>query len=112
MPESQAEDRPDIDAEETAGRLGPIIGEEAHRVLTERQLEADPKLVAQGWERRFITDGRRTQEVIDLYEELGFEVHLEPVQVEQFDEGCQDCALVAFLKFVTVYTRKEGSSKN
>ncbi len=107
MPELQGEERPDLGQEETAGRLGPIIGQEAHRILSERQLQADPKLVAAGWERRFITDSRRTQEVIDLYQELGFDVHLEPVEVEQFDDDCQDCALVAFLKFVTVYTRKQ-----
>jgi hypothetical protein len=107
MPESLPGKRPDPDDEDTAGRLAPIIGQEAHRVLSERQLQADPKLVAEGWERRFITDSRRTQEVIDLYRELGFEIHLEPVQVEQFDDDCQDCALVAFLKFVTVYTRKK-----
>jgi len=107
MTKSRAEGRPDPDNEDTAGRLAPIIGQEAHRVLSERQLQADPGLVAEGWERRFITDSRRTQEVIDLYQELGFEVHLEPVQVEQFDDDCQDCALVAFLKFVTVYTRKQ-----
>ncbi len=86
--------------------LGLIVQQEAHRVLSEAQLAPDPKLVAAGWERRFFADGRRVQEMVDLYTELGYAVHLEPIKAEAFTDDCEDCGLVALLKFVTIYTRK------
>ena len=94
---------------ETTDKLGFIVQQEAHRILSEAQLSANADLLAQGWERRFIADGLRAREMVDLYTELGFEVHLEPIDRQQFSEGCEECALVALLKFVTLYTRKKDS---
>ena len=91
---------------EKTDKLGFIVQQEAHRILSEGQLSANPELVAQGWERRFITDRRRAREMVDLYTELGYEVHLEPLDQQEFAEECEDCALVALMKFVTLYTRK------
>jgi len=91
----------------TVDELSFVVQQEAHRVLSEAQLTADPALTAAGWERRFVTDSRRTQEMIDLYTEMGYEVHLEPLKQEEFEDDCEDCSLVALLKFVTIYTRKK-----
>ncbi len=110
-PRPEAELRPE-ESTEQAGELGFIVQQEAHRVLSEEQLEADPALLAAGWERRFISDGRRAQEMVALYTELGYEVHLEPVRSAEFTDDCEDCGLVALLRFVTIYTRRpspEGS---
>ena len=98
---------PQQEDEDQVEELSLVVQQEAHRVLSEAQLEADPILVAAGWERRFVTDSRRTQEMIDLYTEMGYEVHLEPLKREEFDDDCEDCGLVALLKFVTIYTRKK-----
>ena len=68
--------------------------------------DADPQLVAQGWERRFVTDGQRGSEVIDLYRQLGFEARLEPLQPEGAAEDCADCRLVQILHLAMVYTRR------
>lgn len=97
----------DEHGQENTDKLGFIVQQEAHRVLSEAQLSADPELLAQGWERRFITDGLRAREMVDLYTELGYEVHLEPIDQEQFSEECEECVLVALLKFATLYTRKK-----
>jgi hypothetical protein len=94
---------------ENTDKLGFIVQQEAHRILSEAQLSADSDLEAQGWERRFITDGLRAREMVDLYTELGYEVHLEPLDQQEFNEDCEDCALVALLKFATLYTRKKQS---
>lgn len=94
---------------EKSDKLSFIVQQEAHRILSEAQLSANSELVAQGWERRFITDGLRAREMVGLYTELGYDVHLEPIDQQEFDEGCEDCALVALLKFVTLYTRKKDS---
>ena len=97
------------DKHEKTDKLGFIVQQEAHRVLSEDQLRADSELVAQGWERRFITDSLRSREMVELYTELGYEVHLEPLDQQEFSEECEDCALVALLKFATLYTRKKDS---
>ncbi len=67
---------------------------------------SDPALAAQGWERRFVTDATRAEEVVDLYHRLGFEVRLEPVLPTQLPGGCDDCQLMLLLQFKTVYTRR------
>ncbi len=84
-----------------------MVEEEARRDLSEAELTADPALVAEGWERRFVTDGRRATEVIDLYEELGYEVRAEPVRQEELENDCEDCQLIVLMQFKTIYTRKK-----
>jgi len=89
--------------------LSRMVEEEARRVLSEAELTADPALVAEGWERRFVTDGRRATEVIDLYEELGYEVRAEPVREEELENDCEDCQLIVLMQFKTIYTRKKNT---
>jgi hypothetical protein len=89
--------------------LSRMVEEEARRVLSEAELTADPALVAEGWERRFVTDGRRATEVIDLYEELGYEVRAEPVRQEELENDCEDCQLIVLMQFKTIYTRKKDT---
>lgn len=93
-------------SEEKTQQLGFVVQQEAHRVLSEAQLEPDPELVVAGWERRFTADGRRAREMVTLYSELGYEVHLEPVKADDFEDECEQCTLLALLEFVTIYTRK------
>ena len=87
-------------------RLGRIVEGEAKRMLSEAQLEPDPALVAAGWERRFTADGKRADEAMELYRELGYEVRTEPVDPELVAEECEDCQLLMLMKFKTIYTRK------
>jgi hypothetical protein len=67
-----------------------------------------PELAAQGWERRFMADGRRLGEFTDLYASLGYEVHAEPVHPDEIGPDCGDCRLIMCLQFHTLYTRKPG----
>lgn len=94
--------------DDLADRLEPIVQQEAQRILSEAQFQPDPALVAKGWERRFITDAMRLHEVVELYTELGYEVHAEPLKVEEFGDDCEGCTLVALLQFKTIYTRKKN----
>ena len=70
--------------------------------------EPDPRLVAEGWERRFMADPQRAREAQEMFLAMGFEVRLEPVRRAEFDNAlCQECALSAeCLNYVTVYVRK------
>lgn len=65
------------------------------------------QLQDEGWTRRFTTLGRRLNEVAELYSELGFEVRLEPVDLEQeetmSEESCKNCFVA--MQARTIYTR-------
>jgi hypothetical protein len=76
------------------------------RVLSDAQLQPDPALVAQGWERRFTADEQRAKEAIELYAQLGYEVRAEAVRPEELHDDCQDCRTVVSFHFQTIYTRK------
>jgi hypothetical protein len=99
-------DTGDNEAEDVARSLRPLLEQEARRVLSEAQLAPDPVRLADGWERRFIADGRRAEEMMALYRELGFEVCADPVRPEQMEDDCEDCKLLMLLEFKTIYTRK------
>ncbi len=75
-------------------------------MLSEAEIAPDPQRIADGWERRFIADGPRADEMIALYRELGFEVAADPVRPEQLGDDCQDCQVLILLEFKTIYTRR------
>lgn len=85
--------------------LSMLVEREARRVLTDTQLQPDPARVADGWERRFITDATREEEMMELYRELGYEVCADPVKAEELIDDCQGCRVVIESQFVTIYTR-------
>jgi hypothetical protein len=69
--------------------------------------EANPRLAAEGWQRRFMADPIRAKEAIQLYTELGFEVHLETIQPSELSPACGDCRLAVCYAYQTIYTRKK-----
>lgn len=87
--------------------LERLLAAEVHRAAA--GFLADPALLADGWEYRFVADATRATESVALYRELGFEVHEAPVG-EAASPACQDCQLVALLKFHAIYTRRPAAS--
>jgi hypothetical protein len=65
------------------------------------------ELKKQGWIKRTIIDEPRLSEIVDEYESLGFEVRLEPVNLEEMDKECRRCYGNNAAKFKTVYIRKK-----
>jgi len=61
-------------------------------------------LVAAGWERASITDDARLDELVETYEEIGFEVKLLPVPDD--DEACTECMRQDPDRFRVIYIRK------
>lgn len=57
----------------------------------------EDELKKEGWQKRFVAEEPRLSEMVQLYEETGFDVLLEPVSVvEEPDEGkeeCQECRI-------------------
>ena len=88
-----------------AGPLGRLVAHEARRVLTATALAPDPRRVAAGWTRRFVTDTGRAEESLALYRALGYEVAADPPRPEEMPEDCGTCEL-ALRSFRTIYTRR------
>lgn len=69
----------------------------------------EEELEKEGWTRRFSASEPRLSESVQMYEELGFEVHLEPFDVES-DEECHECVegFEDTIKVIYTRPRKEG----
>ncbi|HEX9633125.1 MAG TPA: hypothetical protein VGA02_11750 [Gemmatimonadales bacterium] len=99
-------------ADDVVRRLSGVVQGEAHRMLSEAQRAPDPVRVADGWERRFITDGTRLAEVVALYQAAGFDVCADPIRREEFPDDCDDCQLLGLLRFRTIYTRRPAAGRH
>ncbi|HED04626.1 MAG TPA: hypothetical protein ENI60_07685 [Candidatus Fraserbacteria bacterium] len=67
------------------------------------------ELEREGWERRTVESEPRLSELVTLYEELGFEVRLEPVDTSELpSEDCRRCYLVRSERYRTIYTHRSG----
>jgi hypothetical protein len=64
-----------------------------------------------GWERRFIADPQRAEEVLELYRQAGFEVRAEPAIPDDLREECESCWLVKAGLFRVIYTRRPGGDR-
>jgi hypothetical protein len=90
-------------------KIKSLQDESGRRFLSDAQLQPDPLLVAEGWERRFTVDKQRAREVLELYTQLGYEVRAEPMRGEEVQDDCQDCRTVVSYRLLTIYTRKRKS---
>jgi hypothetical protein len=71
-------------------------------------------LQRQGWTRRFTAFGHRLSEAAALYQQLGYDVRLEPAEVREADaategSGCESCFVMAQAR--TIYTRSRPVSR-
>jgi hypothetical protein len=53
-------------------------------------VKREEELIAAGWEKRFVACEPRLSEMVEMYGEIGFEVHLEPLPSNEAMsmEGC------------------------
>jgi hypothetical protein len=65
------------------------------------------KLISQGWEKKTTYDEPRLAEMLEIYEEIGLEVHLEPFNATN-EDGCTGCMQQFPDRFKTIYTRKKS----
>lgn len=64
----------------------------------------EKELIAQGWTRQFTTLPNRVAEYVELYEQAGLEVRVEPwALTADEDESCSSCALTGLMR--TIFTR-------
>lgn len=55
------------------------------------RIPVDSELVEQGWEWRCNVDHSKLPQLVDFYEELGFEVCLAPVRLDCLSAECNGC---------------------
>lgn len=67
--------------------------------------ERERELEAQGWTRRFVACEPRLSEAVQLYRDLGYEVHLEPLPDSGEDGECRTCLEVNIDRYRIIYTR-------
>jgi len=75
-------------------------------------MKREDELIAAGWERRFIACEPRLSEMIEMYKEIGFEVHLESLpSKEEMQSGCDESGCTACFdvdpdRYRIIFTRK------
>jgi len=67
----------------------------------------EKELKRKGWIRQFTTDEPRLSEAVELYQSLGYEVHLEPANFNEKSETCKACIQANCGKYKTIYIRRK-----
>ncbi len=75
--------------------------------LPQKGDKSSAELVREGWERRATYDEPRLTELVEMYQELGYEVYLESLNPSE-ETGCAECLKAAPEKYTTIYTRKSA----
>jgi len=69
-------------------------------------MDSDKKQIKEGWEKQATYDDPRLSEMVEMYEEIGLEVHIEPFNAEN-ETGCTGCMQLMPDLFKTIYTRRK-----
>jgi hypothetical protein len=79
-------------------------------------MKKEEELIAAGWEKRFVACEPRLSEMVEIYEEIGFEVRLEPLpSKEEADaeacetSGCTVCFDIDRERYKIIFTRPVGN---
>ena len=70
-------------------------------------MPAEPE--KEGWIRRTTIGEPRLTEIIELYKSFGYEVRVEPVNLDEFNEECRRCYKNEVDEVKTVYIKKKAS---
>jgi len=78
-------------------------------------MKREDELVQAGWERRFIACEPRLSEMVEMYEEIGLKVHLEPLPTKEemekedtktcSDSNCTICFDVDRERYRIIFTK-------
>ena len=92
-------------------RAVPVSDAVGRSLKENSSLTREKELTAQGWQRRATYDEPRLSEMIAMYKDIGFEVHVEPIHPEE-ENGCTGCMQLTPDLYKTVYTRGKPSSNS
>jgi len=78
----------------------------------------EKQLMKDGWQRRFIASESRLSQMAQMYEETGFEVHLEPLEtVEELNPDSEECRQCKMCfegfedQYKVIFTRPKSSNE-
>lgn len=80
--------------------------------LSDCPIPDDPKLIEEGWTRRYLADPDRAKEALELYSSMGFEVIAKKLEPTDLAPQCGTCAPTICQSFVMIYTRPKDSHQN
>lgn len=66
----------------------------------------EEELTGKGWQKQSTNDEPRLSELADMYQEIGYQVHLEPFHPEE-EPGCTVCMKLQADRYKTIYIRKK-----
>ena len=66
------------------------------------------ELEKEGWVKQFTADEPRLSEAVEEYQELGFEVHLEPLDPLEMAGECASCFMTSCDRHKVIYTRRRN----
>jgi hypothetical protein len=66
----------------------------------------EEKLISEGWQKQATYDDPRLTEMVEMYEEIGLDVHLEPFNPEN-EKGCTGCMQMMPELYKTIYIRNK-----
>ena len=67
-------------------------------------LSREQELSKEGWTKQSTHDEPRLSDIVEMYEEIGLEVLLEPYNPEE-EPGCAECMRECSKEYKTIYTR-------
>ena len=70
----------------------------------------EEKLIKEGWKKQATYDDPRLSEMVEMYRDIGLEVHLEPFSAAN-EPGCTGCLQVEPDQFQTIYTRRKDEGR-
>lgn len=70
--------------------------------------QKEEELKRRGWIRQFVTDEPRLSEAVELYKELGYEVHLEETSFDEVNQICKNCLPADCSKYKTIYIKRKA----
>ncbi len=83
------------------------------RDLSQTNRSKENELKEQGWMKQNTIGEPRLSECVELYESLGYEVHLKPVAHSELDEECRKCyeleGEIGTVK--TIYIRRKSKNR-
>jgi hypothetical protein len=74
-----------------------------------KQMTPEQKLTNQGWQRQMTYDEPRLSEMVEMYKEIGLEVHIEPFHPDPHKD-CNECMQHAPGLYKTIYTRRKDQT--
>ena len=69
-------------------------------------LSREQELSKEGWTKQSTHDEPRLSDIVEMYEEMGLEVLLEPYNPDE-EPGCTECMRSGIREYKTIYTREK-----